>query len=103
MILPFALLELLALAAAFVMVVRHAADGETIVLQDGRLVVELELAGKLERLEFHSRWVRVEPESGRQSLIRVSGEGKTVSVGRYVRPELRPLLAREIRMALSAQ
>ncbi|MGH8822638.1 MAG: DUF2244 domain-containing protein, partial [Rhodoferax sp.] len=32
--------------------------------------------------------------------IEVSGHGRTVQVGRYVRPELRPELAREIRMAL---
>jgi len=100
LILPFAVLELLALATSFVMVVRHAADGETILLRDGRLVVELERGGKLERSEFHSSWVRVEPGASERSLIHLSGEGKTVRIGRYVRPELRPVLAREIRMAL---
>ena len=34
------------------------------------------------------------------SLIEVSGQGRSVRVGRYVRPELRAALAREIRMAL---
>ena len=100
LILPFALLELLALGASFLMVARHATDGETIVLRDGRLVVELEHGGKLERSEFRTIWVRVEPGACERSLIQVSGEGKTVKVGRYVRPELRAVLAREIRMAL---
>jgi len=44
--------------------------------------------------------VRVEPKSGDQSLIELSGQGQTIEVGRFVRPELRHVLAREIRKAL---
>jgi uncharacterized membrane protein len=33
-------------------------------------------------------------------LIEVSGRGQSVQVGRFVRPELRPQLAQEIRTAL---
>ena len=44
--------------------------------------------------------VRVEPQLSDRSLIEVSGQGRSVRVGRYVRPELRAALAREIRMAL---
>jgi uncharacterized membrane protein len=65
-------------------------------------VVELENAGRLQRAEFDRAWVRVEPSAGDGSLIEVSGRGQSVSVGRYVRPELRPALAREIRLALRA-
>jgi hypothetical protein len=36
------------------------------------------------------------------SLIALSAQGRSVHVGRFVRPELRPVLAREIRMALRA-
>ncbi|MBW8720520.1 MAG: DUF2244 domain-containing protein, partial [Polaromonas sp.] len=43
---------------------------------------------------------RIEPKDGDGSLIEVSGQGRSVRVGRHVRPELRPALAREIRMAL---
>lgn len=100
LVLPFAWLELAAVGAAFLAYARHAADGERISLQGGQLVVELENAGRLERAEFHRDWVRVEPSAGGGSLIEVSGRGKSVSVGRYVRPELRPALAREIRQAL---
>jgi uncharacterized membrane protein len=42
----------------------------------------------------------VEPAVDDRSLIEVSGQGQRVIVGRYVRPELRPVLAREIRRAL---
>jgi len=101
LILPFAWLELAAVGAAFLAYARHASDGERISLSGGRLVVELENAGRLERAEFDREWVRVEPSAGDdRSLIEVSARGRSVNVGRYVRPELRPALAREIRMAL---
>ena len=100
MILPFAWLELAAVGVAFLAYARHAADGERISLQDGHLVVELENAGRLERAEFHRDWVRVEPRADGRSLIELSGQGRSVNVGRYVRPELRPALAQEIRQAL---
>jgi uncharacterized membrane protein len=100
MVMPFAWLELVVVGAAFRVYARHATDGERIVLQGGQLVVELENAGRLERAEFNREWVRVEPKNGDGSLIEVSGQGRSVRVGRHVRPELRPALAREIRHAL---
>jgi uncharacterized membrane protein len=100
LVMPFAWLELVAVGAAFLVYARHAADGEKISLQGAQLVVELENAGRLERAEFNRNWVRIEPKAGDRSLIEVSGQGRSVEVGRYVRPELRPVLAREIRMAV---
>ena len=100
LVMPFAWAELLALAIAFAVYSRHARDGEKIFLQGSRLVVEQETAGRLERAEFNREWVRVEPRGGDGSLIEVSGQGRSVRVGRHLRPELRPALAREIRMAL---
>jgi uncharacterized membrane protein len=100
LVLPFAWIELVAVGAAFVAYARHAADGERISLQGRQLVVELENAGRLERAEFDREWVRVEPSAADRSLIEVSGRGRSVNVGRYLRPELRPVLAQEIRRAL---
>ena len=100
LVLPFAWAELVAVGVAFAVYARHATDGETIRLAGTQLVVELENAGKLQRSEFRREWVRVEPGAADSSLIELSAHGKTVQVGRYVRPELRPVLAREIRMAL---
>lgn len=100
LVLPFAGLELAAVGVAFVVYSRHAADGERISLQGRQLVVELENAGRLERAEFDREWVRVEPSAADRSLIEVSGRGRSVNVGRYMRPELRPALAQEIRRAL---
>lgn len=102
LVLGFAWIELLALGLAFLFHARHAADGEQISLHGGRLVVELEQAGRLHRAEFDSHKVRVEPRADERSLIELSGQGRTIQVGRYVRPELRPVLAHEIRMALRA-
>ena len=100
LVLPFASLELLAVGIAFAVYSRHATDGEKIYLHGAQLVVELENGGRLERQEFRRESVRVEPRADDRSLIEVSGQGRSIRVGRYVRPELRPVLAREIRMAL---
>ena len=100
LVLPFAWAELMAVGVAFAVYARHATDGETIRLAGTHLVVELENGGKLQRSEFRREWVRVEPGAADSSLIELSAQGKTVQIGRYVRPELRPVLAREIRMAL---
>ena len=102
LVMPFAWAELLAVGSAFVVYARHARDGEKIVLMGGRLVVELETAGRVQRAEFSREWVRVEPKNGDGSLIEVSGQGQSIRVGRHLRPELRPELAREIRIALRA-
>lgn len=100
LILAFAWLMLAAVGAGFLAYARHATDGETISLRGRRLVVELENAGHLERAEFDRERVRVEPSMADRSLIQLSGQGRRVNVGRYLRPELRPALAQEIRRAL---
>lgn len=100
LVLPFAWAELAAVGIAFLAYARHATDGERISLQGPRLVVELECAGRLERAEFHRDWVRVEPRSDDRSLIELSGRGRSVRIGRFVRPEQRTALAQEIRRAL---
>jgi len=100
LVLAFAGVEVAVVGLAFLTYARHAEDGEIISLQGSNLVVELETAGRLERAEFERQWVRVEPKSGDQSLIELSGQGRSIEVGRFVRPELRQVLAREIRRAL---
>ena len=100
LVMPFAWAELVAVGSAFLVYARHARDGEKIVLDGQHLVVELETAGHMQRAAFNREWVRIEPRSGDGSLIEVSGQGQSVRVGRHLRPELRPALAREIRFAL---
>lgn len=100
LVLPFAWVELGLVGLAFLVYARHASDGETIRLAGERLVIEQEDGGKTRRCEFRRQWVKVEPGRADNSLIALSGQGRTVHVGRFVRPELRPALARELRMAL---
>lgn len=100
LVLPFTWLELMALGAALLVYARHAADSDHIHLHDGRLVVERASGGRIERVEFTPEWVRVEPEHGDRSLVELSGQGRRIAVGRFVRPELRRQLAGELRWAL---
>jgi uncharacterized membrane protein len=100
LVLPFAGIELVAVAVALFVYARHATDSEHIELQSGRLIVEHACGRRVERVEFVPSWVRVEPESGDRSLVELSGQGLRVCVGRFVRPELRRQLAEELRWAL---
>jgi uncharacterized membrane protein len=100
LVVPFAGLELIGVGAALLMYARHAADREIIRLRPGRLVVRRVNGPRVEQVEFAPSWVRVEPESGDRSLIELSGQGRRVSIGRFVRPEARRQLADELRWAL---
>lgn len=100
MVLLFSVLELLAVARAFLVYARHATDGEHICFSQGRLVVEREDAGRLRRHEWAGYGVRVEDPVDRDRLVTVYAGACAVEVGRFLRPDLRPLLAREIRQAL---
>lgn len=99
-VMPFAALELLALAAACLVYARHAADAEHIRLEPGRLVVEQEVAGRVSRREFATLGMRVEGPSGRNPLVALCSGGQAVQVGRHLRMEQRVTLARELRQAL---
>ena len=100
LVLPFAAVELVAVGVAFLVFARHATDRERISLCDGRLVVEQESAGKTLRCEFARHAVHVALQVDGDQLIEVHEGGHSVRVGRYLRSDLRPVLAREIRMAL---
>lgn len=100
LVMPFAWVEIVAVGSALLVYSRHATDNERICLEGGRLTVE-HLSGRhVERAEFSPEWVRVEPEHGNRSLIELSGQGQRISVGRFVRPELRRQLADELRWAV---
>lgn len=100
LVMPFAWLELLAVGAALLAYAGHATDSERIRLEGDRLTVEHTAGRHVERAEFAPAWVRIEPEHGDRSLIELSGQGQRISVGRFVRPELRRQLADELRWTL---
>ena len=97
-------LELLAVGVAMVVVARHAADRESVTVigtDSGReLAVEQHVGPVVERIAFRAEWVRVEPAAGVGSLVELSGQGRSICIGRHVRPELRAELADELRRAL---
>lgn len=99
-VLPLAGAELLGLGAAFWICSRHAGDAETITLADRELKVEQRFGSGTESAAFRAEWVRVEPVHGDGSLVEITGQGHRVRVGRYLRPELRMALARELRQAV---
>jgi len=100
MVMPFAWLEMLLVGVALLVYARHAADSERIDLLDDRLTVENTSGRRVERVAFNPGWVRVEPRHGDGSLIELSGQGRRIAVGRFLRPELRVQLADELRWAL---
>jgi uncharacterized membrane protein len=100
LVLPFAGAELLAVGVALLIHARHATDLENIRLDSGRLTVEHVFGHQVRRAEFAPQWVRVEPQHGERSLIELSGQGQSIAVGRFVRPELRRQLAEELRWAV---
>lgn len=99
-VLAFAVIELLLVGVALLVYARHAADQERITLAGGALSVEHQRGLQTERTEFRAAWVRVEPRHGEGSLVQLSGDGRHSLVGRYLRPDMRTPLARELRAAL---
>lgn len=100
LILAFTVLELTALTVACLVYARHATDGDRVFLNGPLLVVERERAGRVERTEFRRAGVRIEPASSDGSLIAVSGDGRQVMIGQFVRAEQRVQLARDMRRAV---
>jgi uncharacterized membrane protein len=100
LVMPFASVELLAVGAALLLYARHATDHEMIQLEPGSLTVERVYGRHVERVAFALCWVRVEPKHDDRSLVELSGEGRRIAVGRYLRPELRRQLADELRWAV---
>lgn len=99
-VLGFAGLELLCVGLALLVFARHAGDRETLTLRGRSLQVEQMTANRLASTEFTAEWLTVEPAAGQGSLVELAGQGRTVRVGRYLRPELRAHFARELRVAL---
>lgn len=93
-------LELLAVGAALLVFARHAGDRETITLTGGQMSVVQQVGPAVEQVSFRAEWVRVEPVGDDGSLVELSGEGRSVRIGRHVRPEMRVALAQELRRAL---
>lgn len=87
-------------AAGVVQLARIASDGEHIAMRAGLVRVTLRHAGRVRTADFMPRWMRIEPEQHDRSLIRLSGQGRSITVGVHIPPEERRQLADELRWAL---
>jgi uncharacterized membrane protein len=97
-VLGFAGLEVVVVGVALLYHARHCADREVLRLAGGRLEVECTSAGDVRHESFDATFVRVESVPG--SLVRVSGQGRSLLLGRHLRPHLRETLVGELRRAL---
>jgi uncharacterized membrane protein len=96
----FAGLELVAVGVAMLLFARHAADRESLTLVGGSLLIEQWVGPRVERTHLPTDWLTIEPAGGQGSLVQITGRGRTVCVGRHLRPELRAEFADELRLAL---
>jgi uncharacterized membrane protein len=94
---PFAGLEVLLLAGAYLLHARHAADYERIELDAGRLRVEVGDAGRTVRCEMDARAARVVRERERVVL---RGAREELEIGRHLDAQARAGLAAELERRL---
>ncbi len=99
LVLPFAGLELLALALGFYLVHCHSEDYENITIADGNLSIERRNRKKTSRVEFQCYWARVilrdSPDGGRHLWLR--SHGKEVELGQNMSNDARLILAGQLR------
>lgn len=100
LVLFFAGVELLAVGLAMLVFARHATDREVLTLIGGSLQIEQHSGTRVARADFAADWVTVEPVAAQGSLVKLSSRGRSMSVGRFLRPELRAAFAQELRVAL---
>ncbi len=103
MILPFAGVEMLALATAFYLVGRHAADHERIEMQDGLLTVRVHEAGRNTEYRFNPAWTNlVVEEAPRTMRLAIRSRGMELEIGRHLDRGRRSALAAELKHRLTS-
>ena len=100
LVMVFAVLEMTAVAIAFVYFGRHATDRELIALGDDGLVVQLVQAEKVSRYRMNPQLTRVELPELRHGLIRLEADGDRVEIGRYLTDKKRWEFAHELKNEL---
>lgn len=98
LVLPFAGLEIAALALAFFLNARHAGDYERIRLRRDVLTVEICDANRVSRYELNPHWARIiEDRRGMARRLAVLSHGREYEIGRHLDDDGRQWLARELR------
>jgi uncharacterized membrane protein len=99
-VLCFALLEMAAVGAAFLVWARHATDRERVALGEDCLLIELVDAEKARQFRLDPRTTRIEAPAAYHRLIMVEEHGTRVEIGRFLTAFRRQQFARELRSAL---
>jgi uncharacterized membrane protein len=102
-ILPFAIIEITGLTAAFLIYSRHAADLDRIVVGPAQVKVEIVDGLRVTRAEGKTEWTRVAYQRGRKALIELSLPGQQLALGRFVPDTEREKLAKELAVALGVK
>lgn len=96
----FTLLELVAVAAAFLVYARHASDCEHIELSPGCLLIEQYDGEQVRQVRLDPMAARIGIPLRYQDLIQVEARGVRVEVGRHVTASRRRQIARELQMCV---
>lgn len=97
---PFAILEVMALGAAFVVYARHAADSDDVLIYPQQVEVVCRRGPRAVRSELPRGMVRVDQLEPGDGLIRLSAGRRQVVVGQFVEPSARSEIASQLRQAL---
>ncbi|UGQ46626.1 DUF2244 domain-containing protein [Massilia endophytica] len=100
LVLAYSALEMAAVSVAFLVYCRHAADHEHIVLEDGSLLIEKAVGGKVLATRLDLYWMRIEAPG---ELITLEARGVKVDVGGYLPEASRRRFARQLREEVSAR
>jgi len=101
-VLCFALLEMAAVGAAFVVHGRHATDRERIALEHDCLLIELVQAEHAREFRLDARYAKIQAPTAYHRLIGIEARGTRVEIGRFLPSPKRQQFVRELRSALAS-
>jgi uncharacterized membrane protein len=99
-IFAFTVIEMTAVALAFLCYARHATDHEHVAFADNCLLVERVLAGNVHKIQLELRWIRIASPKSRQDLVNLEARGVSTEVGQFVTAATRQKFAQELRYEL---
>ncbi|WP_211455221.1 DUF2244 domain-containing protein [Collimonas antrihumi] len=99
-VLLFAVLEMSAVAIAFLIYARHATDREHIAMLDDYLLVELIQAQEIRQFKLDLRSVRIAVQETNKGLIDIEALGTRIEVGRFLTEWKRREFVLELRQEL---
>ena len=105
-VLPYSVLELACLAAAFAILERRAGDWERLTVAGDRVIVESAVGGRRQTREFNRRWLQVEVrERGIAHVPRLTLRfaGEAMEFGEALAPGRRVEVAKALRRLTAAR